>query len=260
MILPARIIRDLQSRFGYLLDAKYGAQRFVRKLRKTPFESEFAILKHLSPNGRSFVDAGANRGQSIDALRLYRPGAQIFSFEPNKALFDKLVSRFKNDKNLELNNMGLGKAKLSADLFVPYYRKFMYDGLSSFTQERATNWLNEDTVWRFNPKFLSVERQTCKIDVLDQFSLAPFFLKIHVQGFELEVLEGSAKTIKTHRPVILIAKNKAADRWLRSKGWEEFAFIDNKLIEASNEVVNVYNCLYFHPQSKEHCKIIKDLS
>jgi len=260
MTLSARFIRDLQSRFGYLLDAKYDVQRFVRNVRKTPFETEFEILKYLSPNGRSFVDAGANRGQSIDALRLYHPEAQIFSFEPNTALFDKLVSRFKNDKNLEFNNMGLGKAKLSADLFVPYYRKFMYDGLSSFTQERATNWLNEDTVWRFNPKRLRVVRHTCKIDVLDQFSLAPFLLKIHVQWFELEVLEGSAKTIKTHRPVILIAKNKAADRWLRGRGWNEYAFIDNKLIETSDEVANVYNCLYFHPQSKEHCEIIKALS
>ncbi len=260
MKLPAKIIRDLQSRFGYLLEAKYAVQRFVRKLRKAPFEFEFEILKYLNPNGRSAVDVGANRGQSIDSVRLYHKKAQIFSFEPNEGLFDKLVARFKNDKNLTLHNMGLGKDELSAELFVPYYRKFMYDGLASFSEDRATSWLNAETVWKFNPKLLNVERQTCRIDVLDKFSLTPFFLKVHVQGFELEVLQGGKETIRTHRPVILIAKNEAADHWLRGEGWRGFAFINNKLVETSDEVENLYNCLYFNPLSKEHSQIIKGLS
>lgn len=260
MKLPAKIIRDLQSRFGYLLDAKYNTQRYFRGLRKAPFESEFEILKHLNPNGRSAIDVGANRGQSIDAIRLYHPKAQIFSFEPNKELFDRLGLRFKNDKNLKLHNMGLGKAALTSDLFVPYYRKFMYDGLSSFSKDRATNWLNKDSVWRFNPKLLKVARQTCKIDILDKFSLAPFFLKVHVQGFELEVLERAQETIRTHRPFILIARNEAADQWLQNEGYQQYALIDNKLVEASSDVINHYNCLYFYPPSNEHSQIIKDLS
>jgi len=215
MVLPLNVMRDIQSRFAYLLDAKYRAQRVIRTVRKIPFEYEFKILKYLQPEDRCVIDVGANQGQTIDAVRLYHPTTQIYSFEPGQVPFDKLVTKFEGDENLKLFHMGLGKAELTADLFVPYYRKFMYDGLSSFTEDRAAKWLNEDSVWRFNPKHLSVRRETCTIDVLDKFNLLPFFLKIHVQGFELEVLQGAVETIDAHRPVLLLANLASADTWLR---------------------------------------------
>jgi len=260
MMPSQKFLRDLQSRFGYLLDLKTDFQRSFRKFRKIPFEAEFEILNVLTPQGRCAIDVGANRGQSIDAIRLYHPKVQIYSFEPNKPLFEKLVFRFEADTNLDVQNMGLGRNEQTAKLFVPFYRKFMYDGLSSFTEERASKWLNEKTVWRFDPRLLRVERHLCHIDVLDKFSLEPFFLKIHVQGFEKDVLFGAKHTIRSHCPVLLMANNEDANIWLRDEGWTQYAFIGGKLIELEDNDLGIYNCLYLHDQNQEHRDIVKALT
>ena len=42
------------------------------------------------------------------------------------------------------------------------------------------------------------------IDTLDALDLSPFFVKIDVQGSELWVLEGGARTLEIHRPVLLV--------------------------------------------------------
>jgi len=250
--LPDPVMRDLQSRFGYLLNVKYGLQRSMCTLRKVPFEYEFEILKHLTPHDRCAIDVGANQGQTIDAIRLYHEDVKIYSFEPGKRQFDSLCKKFKSDKNLVLKNLGLGKSELSADLYVPYYRNFMYDGLSSFSEDRAALWLNESSVWRFNPKHLNVIKEECKIGLLDKYKMVPFFLKIHVQGFELDVIEGGVQTIREHLPVLLLANHEAADIWLRAEGWQQFIFERGKLTEVLENDMRIYNSIYLHPDSDEH--------
>ncbi|WP_017931113.1 FkbM family methyltransferase [Robiginitomaculum antarcticum] len=255
-----RFIRDLQSRFGGLLDAKTNIQCSIRKLRKRPFEPEFEILKTLYPKGRCAIDVGANRGQSIEAIRLYHASVQINAFEPSAPLFRKLVTRHGVDNNLALHNIGLGNRTMSAELYVPYYRDFMYDGLSSFSEGRASNWLNPDTVWRFKPELLRVEKHPCHISALDKFSFKPFFLKIHVQGFELDVLQGAKHTIRSHFPVLLMANNEDADLWLRAKGWTQYAYFEDKLLEMKVNDLNLYNCVYLHSQNPDHRGIVEALN
>jgi hypothetical protein len=57
---------------------------------------------------------------------------------------------------------------------------------------------------------------------LDYFEFEDIsFIKIDVEGFELEVLEGSIKTINENRPIINLEYHKEADANLL------FKFIDN---------------------------------
>ena len=107
------LLRDIQSRFPYLTDFKFKAASKVRKTFKIPFEPEYALFEHFPPKGgHCIVDAGANRGQSIEAFRLYWPDAKVCSFEPNPVLFDHLQRRFEGEGNLVLHNYGLGKERL----------------------------------------------------------------------------------------------------------------------------------------------------
>ena len=260
MAVPKRFIRDMQSRFAGLPDIKSGLQRTIRKRRKRPFEAEFEVLKALSPKGRCAIDVGANRGQSIDAIRLYHPSVHIHSFEPNGALFTKLNARFGPDENLTLHNVGLGNREAKATLHVPYYRSFLYDGLSSFSKERAESWLNAQSVWRFKSELLRIEAHTCHIEVLDKYALEPFFLKIHVQGFELDVLRGAKQTIESYDPVLLMANNEDADIWLRNAGWTQCCFTGSKLIELPQNDLSLYNCVYLNLQKQEHRDIMMALT
>jgi hypothetical protein len=142
---------------------------------------------------------------------------------------------------------------MEAPLFVPYYRNFMYDGLASFSLEEATGWLNNDTVWNFQPKLLRIEEQTCIIKVLDDLFLSPFFLKIDVQGYEVNVLEGGEHTVARNQPVILVENDGAADAWLRERGWSQFGWIGGRFIENR---MGRSNSIYLNLENLEHQSLL----
>lgn len=199
------LIRSLQTNFPYLLEAKFLIQRFYRRTLRIPFERDFALLGMITlPSEALLIDVGANRGQSIDALRLYSADSPICSFEPNQILFNKLKKLFKNDENTTILPYGLGKQNTILNLFVPIYKGFQFDGLASLIKEEAMSWLNERTIVGFNPRHLSCITFEVEIRKLDEFELNPFFMKLDVQGSELDVLIGAENTIRRHAPILLI--------------------------------------------------------
>ena len=109
MIEIRKSLRTLQVRFPSLLDFKFSARRAVLNSLRQPFERDFAVLGGLRLRpGESFIDVGANRGQSIDAIRLYHPHSIIESFEPNPVLCDRLRKQTMRDPNVRLHQCCLG--------------------------------------------------------------------------------------------------------------------------------------------------------
>lgn len=240
------IIRDVQSRFGVLLEAKVKFQRSMRRLRKTPFEADFNVLKGLDLRGQLCLDVGGNRGQSIDAIRLMQPECNVISFEPNRLLAQALELQVANDPRTEIVNSGLGDEAGEFLLHTPFYRNFMYDGLSSFDEEEARQWLNENTVWKFKPDLLRIEKHRCKISVLDDLKLNPVFLKLDVQGYERQVLVGGRKTIERNKPLILMENNSSGDEYMLDMGWQHAAWTANGLRLSERGTTNTF---YLHPDS-----------
>ena len=71
------LLRTVQTWFPGLVDAKYVTQRSIRRVLRRPFEQEFRAVQLLGlPVGALILDVGANRGQSIDALRFGRSRPQ----------------------------------------------------------------------------------------------------------------------------------------------------------------------------------------
>ena len=219
-------IRALQSRFPAFVDAKANAQRFLRRALRAPFEADFRFLALWAPQpGEVFVDVGANRGQSIDAIRLYHPDALIHAFEPNPHLALALARLFEDDPALAVYRCGLAAREEGRRLFVPVYRGFVYDGLASFDEAECRGWLNEETVAGFDPSQLEVMACEAKAFPLDQLALPVGFLKLDVQGFERAVLEGGEQTLKSAAPIVMMENNEAADAFLTEElGWVRAAF------------------------------------
>lgn len=246
------VIRDMQSRFGVLLEVKASLQRTARRIMKKPFEDDFNILAKLDIGDRLCLDVGGNRGQSVDAIRLMQPACKIISIEPSGALAQALKRKTINDTNAEILNIGLGDEPGEFDLYTPFYRDFMYDGLASFSEEEASQWLNADTVWRFNPDLLRLQKDTCKIEVLDTLGLDPVFLKLDVQGYERQVLVGGHKTIERNKPLILMENNEPGDKHLVDMGWLRVAYNGGDL-QLNERGYN--NTLYVHPESEAYASL-----
>lgn len=248
-----KTIRAIQSRFPYLMEMKFSAQKIVRKSLNLPFEKDFQIIASLNLNEKNqILDIGANRGQSIDAIRIYNKDVKIISFEPNQILAARLNNNFACDVNLKINNFGLGEKIIKSPLFTPYYYEYMYDGLSSFDYNEAHDWINQDTIAWFDPNKLEIKESICEIKRLDDLNLVPDFIKIDVQGFEKNVLIGGAKTIETHKPLIMFEINNDAEEYMKSIGWVECYYEKSGLTHQRNHYYD--NVFFYHPQSIEKFK------
>lgn len=185
-------------------DAKYMLQRTVRRALKRTFESEFEALRRLSLLEEFvLIDVGANRGQSIDAMRLTAPGRKIVSFEPNPWLVSRLKREYSMSEEVTIHELALSDREEIFTLFVPFYRGYMFDGAASLSKEEAGQWL-VGRIHRFNPSLLTLKEFTVRAVRIDSLNLSPSFVKIDVQGMEIDVLRGALETLERHRPILLV--------------------------------------------------------
>lgn len=157
-----KLIRTLQSELYFLKEGKDAAYYHFRKLMRQPHEGEFEALRFV-PEGLpgSFLDVGANHGQSLESIKLFKPNAHVCCFEANRALAEKLQQRYPDRADIEIMPFGLADQKLSRPLFVPVYKKFVYDGLASLDRDFASNWLSAETLYWFSAANLTMLETTC---------------------------------------------------------------------------------------------------
>lgn len=133
-------------------------------------------------NRTDFIDAGAYIGDSAIVLNHFNP-LRIYAFEPIHENFSKLLKTIKmnNLKNIMAVKKGLGKNSGRA--------KLIGKDIISFIDESGT----EET----------------EIIKLDDFArenkLNIGLIKLDIEGFELELLNGAKETIKKFKPVLLIS-------------------------------------------------------
>lgn len=229
-----KIIRTIQIQFPFLQTYKFNVIRFIRNQFKIPFEQDFKALSLLSiPENSLFLDVGANRGQSTDAIFMnVEKKIRLHLFEPNQFLCQKLSKFFGHDSQVTINNFGLGDQDTSSTLFVPFYNQWMFDGLASFVKHEAVSWL-QNRVFFYKQELLKIQKTNCQVKKLDNLNLDPFFIKLDIQGYEFSALRGSEQTIKKYKPILLIENPDNLDEiinYLRGFGYQIYSFQEDKFI------------------------------
>lgn len=103
----------------------------------------------------------------------------------------------------------------------------MFDGLASFKYKEAKDWL-KSRMWRYNENKLSIKKIESQVKKLDDFKLKPYFIKVDVQGFEMEVLQGAEETIRKYKPIFLIESLKDEHKkFLRRYNYEFYYYSSN---------------------------------
>ncbi|NQY09682.1 MAG: FkbM family methyltransferase [Flavobacteriales bacterium] len=222
------------------------------KIFKVPHEYEFRALDKFKPNEEQvYLDVGSNRGQSIVSMMLFSPeNVNIVGFEPNKVVCDKIEKMFFKNQRVEMHNVGLAGENKAFDFYIPFYRNWMFDGLSSFDLVGVNQWL-KTRIYGYDESKFRLRKVNCVTRKLDDFGLNPYFIKIDVEGFEAEVLVGATETIKEHTPILLLeCINDQAKKFLEENGYELFSFINGKL-KSGRSPINTF-CL--HP--KKHAELL----
>lgn len=239
-----KIIRTVQVSFPFLQNYKFNLIRFIRTQFKIPFEQDFKAFSLLSiPKDALFLDIGANRGQSADAIFMnVNKRIRLQLFEPNQLLCQKLSRFFGNNNQVTINNFGLGEQDSTSPLFVPFYNQWMFDGLASFIEYEAVSWL-KNRLFFYNQESLKIQKTYCQIKKLDDLNLDPFFMKLDVQGYEFSALKGGEQTIKKYKPILLIENPddfEAITDYLQDFGYQIYSFQEGNLIPNTKGKLNTF--------------------
>jgi FkbM family methyltransferase len=233
-----KLIRSVQSHLYFLKEARDTFYYQSRRLRAVPHETEFLALKFIPDRLPGvYVDIGANHGQSIESIKVVKPGVSIVSFEANQGLARKLQDRYRGRGDISINAFGLSDQVDNLTLFVPVYRKFVYDGNASFNRDDAKALYNSHNLYWFSPSKLELKEVPCSLQRLDDQKLEPLFMKLDVQGFELNVVKGGLETIRRHEPILMIEclyDQPELAGLLASMGYEEYVFDDAGFIKGKS--------------------------
>lgn len=181
------------------------AANVLRLVLRRPHEPDFAAFALFAGRRGIFLDVGANVGQSAVSFRAVDRARQILSIEANPLLEPDLrfVKRFVRRFDFRICAASDAAGRLT--LHVPRYRGLAITGEASLdpAMTRDLFWLRQqDVAQRTGSVALhTVEVQSMR---LDDLAVVPAFVKLDVQGFELQALKGLAATLAAHRPVVLV--------------------------------------------------------
>lgn len=234
MLDPKKLFRTAQAYLPLSRDRFDAAQAAMLRWLRRPHEADFAAIAVLPMRKRPlFLDVGANRGQSIQSMRLVRPDARIEAFEPNPRLAERLAAQF--GPGVRVHALGLSDSAGTIDLHIPHYRGMSYDGLASLDRDYAAGWLNAESVYGFDARRLAIETVTCRSARLDDLGLDPDFIKLDVEGHELAVLRGATETLAASHPALLVENghaNREIIAFLGRLGYRPRFFEKHRFVEA----------------------------
>lgn len=173
------------------------------------FEVDLRLLRRISLGPGVFLDVGANVGQSALSFAVIRPEREIMSFEPNPELTkDLLWVKKLLGPRFTFHSVALGGEEGKGVLSVPQLngRRISTRGRLAKKPQKPSE--DEETLQ--SPR---VEGSaSVPIRTLDSFRLKPAVIKIDVEGYEIDVLQGGENTVLTSRPIVIFEAGKGVDR------------------------------------------------
>ena len=129
----------------------------------------------------AIFDVGANVGDTVKRLRALFPGSTVHAFEPGSQALATLRHNVGGDRNVVINDIALGDeagARILIENKSTVMSSFLENGADSFGEIDRTRTVNVST-----------------IDAYCASAGIPFIdlVKIDVQGFDLNVLQGASR-------------------------------------------------------------------
>lgn len=165
----------------------YKAMYSVFKLRQDAFEIDL-LKKHVKP-GYTVLDIGANIGFYADILsKLVGPNGKVHCFEPDATNFGYLEKATKNLSNVIINNNAVGPKTESIKIY-------------------TSKSLNVDhRTYKPDDYDKEIEIQAVSIDDYLGINNKVDFIKIDIQGFEMQAMKGMGYTLKANPGLKIISE------------------------------------------------------
>jgi FkbM family methyltransferase len=203
---PPPGIRELPNGIWVLADDTH-ISKWVEEEGRLDHDQNFlpSILPYIK-KGDTVVDAGAFIGDhTVAYLKAVGAEGKVIAFEPNPIAYECLkrnVGCLSNGSNLEVYPIALGEGANMAPL-------------SGNNNNSGGCYLGE------HMKIANV-----MVRALDSYHLTPGFIKLDVEGCEVNALYGAEKTIRRTYPIMVIEVNEVALQRQGDKPSQIYEFLD----------------------------------
>ncbi|MEQ8478574.1 MAG: FkbM family methyltransferase [Fulvivirga sp.] len=201
-----RILRYFSKRFNRIVRRKVGEKYYQIPIiygASVPSSNKhepwfYDLISYLinSKSSFTFFDVGVNLGQTLLKVKSINSSCSYFGFEPNSFCnfyVNKLV-RLNGLKNSKVFPFGLS-AKMGIE-YLHFFNDSDADNEASIIKQFRDNFKRETVlpVPTFTLDYFCDTNEISKID----------FLKIDVEGAELEVIKGGISAIRRFDPIIIV--------------------------------------------------------
>lgn len=144
-------------------------------------------------NFTNLIDVGGHEGEFLSSVIKIKKIKYFFCFEPQIKQYKILEKKFKKNNKVKLNNFALGDSVCYKKLY-----------LSKFSSTSSIGTINKNSLYLKFKNFLTRDHLRpfiyVKVDTIDNFfksyDIKKIFLKVDVEGYDLNVLKGCQKKFK----------------------------------------------------------------
>lgn len=168
----------------------------IEKNQKYDLET-LEVMERILNKKSNCVDIGCHVGSVLVEMIRLAPEGKHYAFEPIPEMYDQLVKSFKIYPNVNVHGIALSETA-GESTFQHVVSNPGYSGLRRRKYERSDE---------------EIKKIIVRTDRLDNFipnNVQIHFIKIDVEGAELQVFKGAIETLKNNRPIIVFEHGHGA--------------------------------------------------
>jgi len=186
----------------------------------------------------TLIDVGAHEGEFLSSFLKIKKIKCFYCFEPQSKIFEKLIKKFKYINNkIFFYNFPLGEKLKKKKLF-----------LNKLTSTSTMSSFNRKSFYLKFKKFILMDNKKNQIifvrqrrfdDVFKNNKIKKSYLKIDVEGYELNVLKGCLKKIEDIRYILI-------EHQIFTQYKNNFSLINKFLKENNFQILKIFYFPTFH--------------
>lgn len=247
------ITKDIEFFIKKIFPEKYLLKKRLTRAINKNYEKELEIIERFSDKSKDALDIGVYRG--VYSYKLANHYNLVHSFEPNPLLFPYLEKNLKMIiKNINLYNIALSDKNGVTKLKLPLRSKSIFkNNIEELYQLGAATIHSKNQFKEFKEVLVEMK----KLDDI-RISNKIGFIKIDVEGHEMQVIQGAKNTIIMNMPVLLIEIEKKHTKkpveetinYIKKMGYDCFFVSNKKLISIKYlKDKKLENNYYFLPKN-----------